>query len=362
MKIAVIAHLKYPIAEPFFGGLEMHTHLVVAKLAARGHDVTLFAAKGSRAAGLETVVAPTALMDMDPFIEADIDRLEHDAYAKIIARLRTGSFDIIHCNALHYLPLRHAAALATPMVAVLHTPPFDPLEAAVIACAGSVAFVAVSGALAAQWPSNIPATIIENGIDLARFRFGPEADTDRFAFWFGRIVPEKGLHLAIDAARAADLPLRIAGPMIDLAYWEAEIAPRLGDRATYLGHLEQDEIAAMLGRASVLVCTPRWEEPFGLVVAESLACGTPVASFARGALPDIIDATCGALAPADDVGALAGAIETCLSLDRTACRARAALFDADRMIARYEALYRQVIAGDAAASAGRELIDDADLV
>ena len=155
--------------------------------------------------------------------------------------------------------------------------------------------------------------------------------------------------------------------MIDLAYWDDEIAPRLGDRAAYLGHLEQDEISAMLGRASVLVCTPRWEEPFGLVVAEALACGTPVAGFARGALPDILDVSCGALAPADDVAALAGAITTCLTLDRTACRARAVLFDADTMIARYEALYRRVIGdhdGDRASrvDTGRELVEDADPV
>jgi UDP-glucose:tetrahydrobiopterin glucosyltransferase len=360
LKIAIIAHLKYPIAEPFFGGLEMHTHLLVDKLVARGHDVTLFAAEGSRADRLEAIVPPTALMDTSPYLGRGIEQIEHEAYAAIIARLREGSFDIIHCNALHGLPLRHAASLAAPMVAVLHTPPFTPLEDEVTACGTAVSFVAVSKALAAQWPPEVKTTIIPNGIDLARFQFGFEADTDRFAFWFGRIVPEKGLHLAIDAARAADLPLRIAGPMIDAAYWEEEIAPRLDDRATYLGHLEQDEIAAMLGRASVLVCTPRWEEPFGLVVAESLACGTPVAGFARGALPEILNATCGALAPGDDVGALAKAITHCLSLDRAACRARATLFDADQMIARYECLYRRVIAGRVAI--GRELVDDADPV
>ena len=362
MKIAVIAHLKYPIAEPFFGGLEMHTHLVVDKLAERGHEVTLFAAEGSRADRLETIVSPTALLDASPYLGPCIDQIEHDAYAVIMARLRDGSFDIIHCNALHFLPLHQAASLATPMVAVLHTPPFAPLEAAVTECGTTVSFIAVSAALAAQWPSQVLTAIVENGVDLTRFRFGSEPDKDLFAFWFGRIVPEKGLHLAIDAARVAGLPLRIAGPMIDIAYWEADIAPRLGAHATYLGHLEQDEIAAMLARASVLVCTPRWEEPFGLVVAESLACGTPVAGFARGALADILDASCGALAPADDVDALAEAITRCLSLDRAACRTRATLFDADRMIARYETLYHRVIAERVIANSGRELVEDADPV
>ena len=359
MKIAVVAHLKYPIAEPFFGGLEMHTHLLCSKLTARGHEVTLFAAEGSRSAALETVAAPTSLLEVDPFTSSCIHALEHEAYSAIMSRLQSGSFDVVHFNALHYLPLQQAASQAAPMVAVLHTPPFESLGSAVEATTGLVTYVAVSKALVEQWPPHVGAVVIENGIDLDRFRFGPNADTDTFALWFGRIVPEKGLHLAIDAARASGLPLRIAGPINEIGYWDAEIAPRLGAGVTYLGHLEQDEIAAILGRASVMVCTPCWEEPFGLVVAESLACGTPVAGFARGALPDILDASCGRLAPADDVDALVKAIKTCLTLDRRPCRARAeALFDADVMITRYEALYRSVIAERVRASA--ELVDDAN--
>ena len=355
MKIALVAHLKYPIGEPFFGGLEMHTHLLASKLSARGHDVTLFASTGSPGAVSE--VAPTASLG------AKSAAVEHSAYDAIMTRVADGAFDIVHCNALHYLPLQRAASLSMPMVAVLHTPPFDPLEAAVLSSVPGVIFVAVSGALASQWPSSVGALVIDNGIDLGRFRFGASVTDDRFAFWSGRIVPEKGLHLAIDAARIAGLPLRIAGPMIDLEYWDTEIAPRLDDAVNYLGHLEHAEIAAMLCRASVVVCTPRWEEPFGLVLAEALACGTPVAGFARGALPSILDASCGALAPADDVSALAVAVRACLALDRAACRARAeTLFDADLMIARYEALYHKIVTAHVRTSKGRELVDGAGRV
>ena len=133
--------------------------------------------------------------------------------------------------------------------------------------------------------------------------------------------------------------------MIDRAYWREEIAPRLTPDAQYVGHLVQTELAVLLGAAAVVLCTPRWEEPFGLVAVEALACGTPVAAFARGALPDIIDATCGALAIADEAESLASAAVACLGLERRACRARAeACFDAERMIDRYEALYRSVLA------------------
>ena len=108
-------------------------------------------------------------------------------------RVRAGSFDIVHCNALHPLPLGLAASLGAPMVVVLHTPPFEPFAAAVDARGDATGFVAVSSALAAQWPSRDDLAVIENGVDLSRFQFGPVADVDRFAFWFGRIVPENGI-------------------------------------------------------------------------------------------------------------------------------------------------------------------------
>ena len=113
---------------------------------------------------------------------------------------------------------------------------------------------------------------------------------------------------------------------------------------TYLGHLDHRRLAHAVGQAAVALCTPRWEEPYGLVVAEALACGTPVAGFARGALPDITDPRSGRLAPADDVEALARIIPEAGRLSRADCRHRAEVFcDARVMVDRYEALYRDTI-------------------
>jgi UDP-glucose:tetrahydrobiopterin glucosyltransferase len=160
----------------------------------------------------------------------------------------------------------------------------------------------------------------------------------------GRLVPEKGPHLAIDAARVAGIPLKFAGPQSNRAYWDAEIAPRLGPDITYLGHLGHAELARRVGEAHVALCTPRWEEPFGLVLAEFLACGTPVAAFARGAIPDILDETSGVLAVADDPVDLGRALARAIRLDRHDCRRRAEhLFDADTMTDRYEAMYHAEI-------------------
>jgi UDP-glucose:tetrahydrobiopterin glucosyltransferase len=349
MKIAIVAHLKYPIAEPYSGGLEMHTHLLAYKLAERGHVVSLFASDGSDGPNVIHMGRPTAALERDPVQAMTITSVEHAAYTEIIGHLQNGSFDIVHFNALHYLPLIHSRDINAKMVAVLHTPPFLPLEAAMRTASVGAVCISVSTSMARQWTGLAsPAIVVENGIDLERFAFSATPDREPFAFWFGRIVPEKGLHLAIDAARAASIPLRFAGPALDPHYWADEIAPRLGGTAIYLGHLLQKDIVDVLGRASVLLCTPRWEEPFGLVAVEALACGTPVAAFARGALLEIVDETCGALARADDVEDLATAIAYCLRLDRRACRIRAErCYDAERMVDRYEEIYRHTLSAAA---------------
>ncbi|MFD0938691.1 glycosyltransferase, partial [Methylobacterium trifolii] len=301
MKIALLAHLKYPIGQPYAGGLEMHTHLLAQVLKRRGHDVTLFASHGSDPALNPVLVcAPTGDALQDPEREAEIDRAELAAYRTMMDAVARGGFDLVHNNSLHDLPLRESARLDMPWVTVLHTPPFESLAGGVRAAAADMTFLAVSATLAREWQDLVPASVVGNGIDLSTFAYNSEPDAPAYAFWSGRIVPEKGLHLAIDGARASGLPLVFAGPRLNPAYWEAEIAPRLGPDLTHLGHLSHRDLARHLGRARVAIVSPRWEEPFGLVVAEALSCGTPVAAFHRGAMPDILDRSCGRLARPDD--------------------------------------------------------------
>ncbi|GJD82353.1 Phosphatidyl-myo-inositol mannosyltransferase [Methylobacterium haplocladii] len=346
MKIALIAHLKFPIGQPYAGGLEMHTHLLARALKQKGHAVTLFAAAGSDPLLDPVAVCPPTGDSLgDPLIEAEIATTEHDAYQRIMDTVEEDGFDLVHNNSLHDLPLRRSRRMGIPWVTVLHTPPFPSLAAGVRAAVGNISYVAVSPTLAQTWQHLVPdVQVIGNGIDLSTFTFNPRADTPPFAIWSGRIVPEKGLHLAIDATRRAGLPLLFAGPLLDPDYWAAEIEPRLGPDLTYLGHLMHSDLAAYLGRARVAVVSPCWEEPFGLVVAEALACGTPVAAFRRGALADILDDACGRLGRADDVVELADAIRAAAELDRQACRRRAALlYDVEAMTARYEEVYRHLL-------------------
>ena len=199
------------------------------------------------------------------------------------------------------------------------------LEDAVGECtAANAVFVGVSKSICRQWDDirHIP-NVVLNGVDLRCFSYQSAPDRNKYLIWHGRLVPEKGAHFAIDAARQLGLQLYIAGPIIDAEYFDLEIYPRLGNGVSYLGHLRQRALAKCIAGASAFLCTPRWEEPYGLVVAEALACGVPVAAFKRGAIPEILTQECGVLAKPDDISSLAAAAQEALTLSRSACRARA---------------------------------------
>lgn len=348
MRIGIIAHLKHAIREPFAGGLEMHTSMMQSALQSRGHEVTVFASSRSEP---ETCVE--AICDETSLTEIGCDEApdkvffqEHHAYLSLMNGLRRRGFDLIHNNSLHYLPVAMADALPMPMVTTLHTPPFAWLESGVRLCkAPHATFVAVSESIRRTW-SRVAAIdhVILNGIDLDRFSFRRHAASEPYWVWYGRIVPEKGLHLAIAAADLTGATLLIAGPISDQAYFDRDVAPRLNERVRYLGHLPHSELAGVIAGARTFLCTPCWDEPYGLVVAEALACGIPVAAFARGAIPELLDAATGVLAAPGDPVALAQAATTAQDLDRRTCREHAERrCDASRMIDEYEALYASLI-------------------
>lgn len=348
MRIGIIAHLKYAISEPFAGGLEMHTHALAKQLRARGHDVTLFASLASDPAlGVEAICEQTSLLETGIEEANDVAFFrEHHAYLRLMTDLRGRSFDVIHNNSLHYLPVSMADTLSTPMVTTLHTPPFCWLESGVRLHRGRMHYVAVSDATAGMWGHVARVDrVVSNGIDLAQFPYRAAPDRNPYLVWYGRIVPEKGLDLAIDAARVAGLSLRIAGPVSNPAYYAEMIVPRLGGDVVHVGHLAHQELAALVGGARAALCTPRWEEPYGLVVAEALACGTPVAAFRRGGIPALLDDDCGVLCVPDDVASLAEGALAASRLNRASCRAYAERHcDVAAMVNAYEALYFEIVA------------------
>lgn len=348
LRIAIIAALRHGLREPIAGGLERHTVDLAHALRRRGHEVTVFASgDADPELGVEPICPTESQLDLSPAARKDPSMLsgrfmvEHDAYMSLMLGLAGRDFDVVHDNSIHHLPIAMSPTVPAPMVKVLHTPPTPWLESAMRHRGGRVTLVSVSPSNAALWDVPVDA-VIPNGIDLDLWPQGPGGGP---ALWFGRMVPEKAPHLALQAAHAAGLPLDLAGPIGNGRYVEQEVLPLLDDRRRHLGHLDRAALSARLGEASVAVITPMWEEPYGLVVAESLACGTPVAGFTTGALPWLVDADTGVLVPPGDITGLARAMAKAAQLDRARCRARAvAVASLDTMTDRYEDLYRTVAA------------------
>lgn len=346
LRICLIASSRFPIREPFAGGMEAHTHALARALIARGHEVTLYAGPGTDPS-LSARTLEVARFSTGSGERADVSVTpqgwieEHHAYLALLlelAREAPDRFDVIHNNSLHHLPVAMAAAVRVPMVTTLHTPPVPWLESALRFAPPHSRFVAVSDHVGRSWRHVVSSQTIANGVDTDLWTAGPGGAN---AVWFGRIVPEKAPHLAIDVARAAGLPLDLAGPVFDDAYFSHQIEPRLGSDVHLLGHLTQRELVAVVGRARVALMTPAWDEPYGLVAAEAMSCGTPVAAFRRGAMSEVVGETGGRLAEPGDVPGLAGAALEAAALDRREVRDSARRrHSVDRMVDEYEALYR----------------------
>lgn len=349
LRIALIASSRYPVNQPFAGGLEAHVWHLAAALRKAGHDVTLFAGHGSdpqlacelidaRPAPISTAARTDISMPAKYFMQ------EHHAYLDLMLRLARDyaeSFDIIHNHSLHYLPVAMASTLNAPVLTTLHTPPTPWLESAIAAGGSPGRFAAVSRFTADSWKQAAgDVDVVHNGVDTDQWRQGPGGHR---LIWFGRIVPEKGAHHAIAAARESGMPLVLAGPISDHTYFRERIEPQLGGSVRYLGHLVTDDLAAAVGMSAVALVTPHWDEPYGLVVAEALACGTPVVAYRRGGIPEILTPDCGRLVPADDVAALSVAIGEAKQLARPPARARAVNHCSERrMVDRYVALYNEM--------------------
>jgi glycosyltransferase involved in cell wall biosynthesis len=350
-RLVLIAPARSPIRQPFAGGTQAHVWAITLALRERGHRVSLFAPPGSdprlaslrlgdRPLGLSAQARADVSMPSEEFIQ------EHHAYLSLMRELAGDgqSFDLIHDHSFHYLPLTLAGTVGVPMVSTLHTPPTPWLESALQAgSCPAVQFVAVSQHTARSWQHLLgPVPVVHNGIDLARWPYGPGG---KRAIWSGRITQEKAPHLALEACHQAKIGLDIAGPIVDRSYFDAAVAPRLTSGDRYLGHLEHDQLATAVGHAAVAVVSPEWDEPYGLVVAEALACGTPVAAFARGGIPEIVDESCAVLARPGDVAGLASGIRAAATLDRRAARLRAQAHCSVRaMVDGYERVFAQVCA------------------
>lgn len=351
MKIGIIAHLKHPIKAPFAGGLEVFTHQITKLLVDQGHQVILFASSSSD----ETLPVQSILSD-DMYDGKSGKRIkrndlpseyiaEHHAYFSLMMTIDNYELDVVFNNSLHYIPITMANTINTPMLTVLHTPPFYELEMAIAAERNHPvsSYATVSQQSADNWRKLVPnCPVVENGININDWKPYTDVAEETYAVWFGRIHPDKGLHLAIEACQKAKIKLKVAGGIADSKYYNKMIHPILDDNTELLGLLTQSDLNRLIGGARVCMITPCWQEPFGLVVAEAIACGTPIAGFQMGALPELIDEFCGKLVPFPDVEALAEAIVTASKLDRNTVAKTASRFDIHNTVQEYEKMLEQI--------------------
>ncbi|GEC99255.1 glycosyl transferase family 1 [Kocuria varians] len=290
----------------------------------------VFAAPGSDPSlGVEELdVEPLVLSDAarsDVSMPPEAQVRETFSYLQVMRAFAVRpDIDVVHNNTLHYLPVVMSSAIPQPLVTTLHTPVTPWLEPA-LRLNPAAHTVAVSDSVAQLWSTLTPARVIRNGVDALEWSPGPGGDS---LVWSGRIVPEKAPHVAALIALRAGWKLRIAGPVSDRHYYETRLAPLLGEQVTHVGHLGTRALRTLVGQSAACLVTPAWEEPYGLVAAEAMACGTPVLAVARGGLSEVVRAPGGLTSQpgADEAATVAGAtrlLPSVVAMDRERVRSYA---------------------------------------
>ena len=339
MRIAIISTPFVAVPPPRYGGTELIVAELVTGLAAAGHEVTLFATGDSRAGETVSVRARFERPRWPPEPYAELDHASF-AIEEVLADAR--GYDVVHAHVPSALPF--ARLLEAPMIYTVHHDDgeeYARLQSLYARCHAH--FVAISGRQRALMPELATARVIHHGLDAACHRFG--AGDGGYCAFLGRFAEQKGPHVAIDAARAARVPIRLAGAphWRDHDYFEREIGARLcKPGVTAVGEIGGRDKRDFLAGACALLFPIDWEEPFGLVMIEAMLSGTPVLAFARGSVPEIVeDGVTGFICrDADDMAARLAAIG---SFDRAACRRRALeRWTSARMVREYVALYESV--------------------
>ncbi len=287
MKIAEFAPLWLPVPPSKYGGTELAVANICAALHDLGHDVTLFACGGSKSPGKLVKVVDKPIFDLlGGFSWGGVAAYEFLAFDELIAR--AGEFDVIHNHAgIH--PLVLSPLLKAPMVTTLHgsKPPDFPYLAERFK---DRPFVSISDAQRALAPKLNYVATIPHGIDTSAFR--PDFSPDNgYLFFIGNMTRDKGVDLAVRAAHELGERLIVAGVARseDEAFLRKEVYPFIdGKRIRHVGEVDHKEKARLFAGAKALLFPSRWQEAFGLVMVESLACGTPVVAFDNGSVSEVI--------------------------------------------------------------------------
>jgi glycosyltransferase involved in cell wall biosynthesis len=341
MRIAQVAPPWFAVPPERYGGIEWVVALLADGLADRGHDTTLYASGGSvTRAKLKTVFA-------DPPGGTFIGNQWYDAMHAATAYLDNDAFDLIHDHSGLIGPAI-GAFVPKPVVHTLHGPFTEEAKRYYSLLSGRVWFVAISEAQRAFCPDLSYAGTVHNGIDVDRYPF--RAEKEDFLLFLGRVNREKGPELAVDVAHRTGRKLVMAvkkAEKFEEVYWDEIVAPRLDGTEEILGEITLEEKADLLARASCVLFPIQWPEPFGLVMTEAMASGTPVIAFPYGAAPEVIvDGKTGFLV--ESIDEMCEAVERVGEIDPHACRAHVAeRFSADAMVDGYVRCFERVLDGKA---------------
>jgi len=339
VRVAVLSPVWFPVPPPGYGGIEWIVALLADGLADAGHDVSLFASGDSRTrARLESVFpeAPSERIGMT-FWE-----LQH----ALNCFARQGDFDVIHDHT-GLMGLAIGSLLETPLVHTVHGPltgePGELYERIVtMAPRAHLVSLSLNQRLPKPdlpWLANVP-----NALDLSVYPYRRERG--EYLLFLGRMSPDKGAHRAVTIALEAGLPLKLAGKNAEPAehaYFDALVRPHLGGEIEYVGEVTHGEKVELLQHARATLFPIEWEEPFGLVMIESMACGTPVIATRWGAVPEVIDhGRTGIIV--DDWRETAAALPDADALDSQTMRQEVVeRFSPERMVADYVAAYEAAL-------------------
>ncbi len=339
MRILQIAPPWLSVPPKRYGGIELVVSALADGLVDSGHDVTLVASGGSHSkARLEIVFREP------PFAQLGDTRIE-TIQALTAYRMRR-DYDVIHDHTGTVGPALGALAVGTPVVHTLHTPWLDEQIRLARLVAPPVHLVAISHDQADRAPADVPiAAVVHNGIPIDRYPFATEKDD--YLLFVGRANREKGPEVAIEVARRLGRRLILAmktNERYEREYWHVVLQPLIArdpDNIEVVPDPDHEHKAELMAKATVVVVPIQWAEPFGLVMAEANACGTPVVAFDAGAASEVIGhGTTGYVVPAGDIDGFCAAVELAESIRPDDCRAHVAeRFSVQRMVADYERVY-----------------------
>jgi glycosyltransferase involved in cell wall biosynthesis len=343
MRIALIAPPWYPVPPAGYGGIEWVVALLADGLTDRGHDVTLFAPPGSTTKA--RLVSPLG----ERLPPDSIGNPWYEASHAMSAYEGSDRFDILHDHT-GPVGVSIGALIESPIVHTLHGP-FTPQALMLYSrIARHLWFVAISENQRSMGPPDLRwAGVVYNGIPIDNYPY--REDKEDFLFFLGRADEEKAPHLAVEAARRAGRRLVMCVTRKnerEQRYWAEQVEPLLSGDVEVHGECDHDHKADLLARAAALLFPIQWPEPFGLVMTEAMACGTPVVAWRNGSVPEVVDDGVTGFV-VDSMDELVRAIGRVGELDPRAARARVEeRFSAAAMVTGYERAYERVLAEERA--------------